>query len=184
MFGYLLEPCIEIWNFFLNLVELWLLKNHKKAHDFSTLYFYIVFIIILYSQKRRLIETNDYMWQRVWDPCNRALVGFRALAGGQAGAAGVCLSVLPCECTINARDCCDEAAVLQFSLRSFLLPICGLWESVASPPCTDKKRFGRIFFLAFCQCGGFASNRGAGSIECMFFFPFLPPPFLFTLAWT
>jgi hypothetical protein len=45
---------------------------------------------------------------------------------------------------------------------------------VTSPPSTDKKRFGGGFFFYFCQCGGFASNRGAGSIECMFFFPFLP----------
>ncbi len=165
-------------------LKIWSSYGYWKITKKHMIYFYIVFIFILYSQKTRLIETNDYMWQRVWDPCTRAVVGFRALAGRQAGAAGVRLSVLPCECTNNARDCCDEDAVLQFTLRSFLLPICCFWESVASPPCTDKKRFGREFIFCFCQCGGFAANRGAGSIECMFFFPFVPPPFLFTVAWT
>ncbi len=92
-----------------------------------------------------------------------------------AGAARVCLSVLLCECTNNARDCCDEVSVLQLSLRSLRsLAICCLWKSVTSPPWTDKRRFGEGFFFYFCQCGGFASNRGARSIECMFFSPFLP----------
>jgi hypothetical protein len=43
----------------------------------------------------------------------------RWLASKQAKVVGVCLNVLPCECTNNARDYCDEVVVLQFSLRFF-----------------------------------------------------------------
>jgi hypothetical protein len=134
-----------------------------------------IYIYFLYSQKKRLIETNDYMWQRVWDPCTRAVVGFRALAGRQAEAAGVCLSVLPCECTNNARDCCDEAAVLQFSLRSFLLPICCLWESVASPPCTDKKDLAEFFFWLL-SVWWFCVKQGRREHRMHVFFPLPPAP--------
>jgi hypothetical protein len=67
-------------------------------------------------------------------------------------------------------SCC--AVILS---KVLLLAICYLWESVTSSPWTDnKKRFGGGFFFYFCQCDGFASNMGARSIECMFFFPFLP----------
>ncbi len=105
-----------------------------------------------------------------------AVVGFRALAGRQAGAAGVCLSVLPCKCTNNARDCCDEAAVLQFSLRSSLLPIYCFWESVASPPCTDKKKIWRsFFFLAFVSVV-VCIKQGRREHRMHVFFPLPPAP--------
>ncbi len=99
-------------------------------------------------------------------------VSLRWLAGRQARAAGVCLSVLPYKCTNNARDYCDEAVVLQFSLRSFwrFVVFESTWHHRLG---LTKKDLAEVFFY-FCQCGGFASNMGARSIKCMFFFPFLP----------
>jgi len=111
------------------------------------------------------------MWQWVWDPCTRAVVGFRALAGRQAGAAGVCPSVLPCECTNNARDCYDEAAVLQFSLRSLFWRFVvfeSLWHRRLR---LTKKDLAEIFFLAFVSVVVLRQTGVPGALNACLFSP-------------
>jgi hypothetical protein len=47
MFGYLLEPCIKIWNFFLNFGRVMAIEKPQKKYAFSTLYLY-TFIYLFY----------------------------------------------------------------------------------------------------------------------------------------
>jgi hypothetical protein len=149
-----------------------------KNHMILALFIFILFLYLFYIARkngwlRRMITCDNGCGTRAPVPW---WVSVRWLAGRQAGAAGVCLSVLPCECTNNARDCCDEAAVLQFSLRSFLLPICCFWESVASPPCTDKKRFGRVFFFLLLSVWWFCGKQGRPEHRMHVFFSLPPAP--------
>jgi hypothetical protein len=47
MFGYLLEPCIKIWNFFLNFGRVMAIEKPQKKKVFNTLYLY-TFIYLFY----------------------------------------------------------------------------------------------------------------------------------------
>jgi hypothetical protein len=48
--AYLVEACIEIWRFFLNFGDLWLLKISEKHNGVSigTFNFYYIFLVIIF----------------------------------------------------------------------------------------------------------------------------------------
>ncbi len=93
------------------------------------------------------------------------------LAGRQAGAAGVCLSVLLCECTNNARDYCDEAVVLQFSLRSFFWRFV-VFESLGHRHLgLTKKDLAEVFF-SLLSVWWFCVKQGCREHRMHVFFPF------------
>jgi len=48
---------------------------------------------------------------------------------------------------------------------------------VASPPCTDKKRFGGVFFLAFVSVVVLRQTGAPGASNACFFSPSSRPPF-------
>ncbi len=171
MFGYLLKPCIEIWNFFLNFGQVMAIEKPQK-NMLLALFIYIHLYIILYSQKKR-VHWDEWLHVttgvgpvhpcRGGFPCTGWQVGMQELLGF------VWASSLVSAPTTH-YDCCDETAVLQFSLRSFLwwfVVFESLWHCRLG---LTKKDSAEVFFY-FCQCGGFASNRGAMSIEFIFFSP-------------
>jgi hypothetical protein len=147
-----------------------------KKHTILTLFIYIYY---LYSRKKRLIETNDYMWQRVWDPCTRAVVGFRALAGRQAGRSCRGLSERPPLRVHQQRtrllwwSCC--AAILSKALSSadlLSLRVCGIaalhWQ---------KKIWRSFFCVAFVSVVVLRQTGAPGASNACFFSPSSRPPF-------
>ncbi len=54
IFGYVLEPCIEIWENFLKFGRLMATEKSKKAFDFSTFNFQYSFLAICSQRKNRL----------------------------------------------------------------------------------------------------------------------------------
>jgi len=54
IFGYVLEPCIEIWENFLKFGRLMATEKSKKAFDFSTFNFQYSFLAIYSQRKNRL----------------------------------------------------------------------------------------------------------------------------------
>jgi hypothetical protein len=60
MVGYLLEPCIEIWRFFLNLFQILAIENLKKLLILALLVFSFTFCQYI-ARKKGLTHTPPYL---------------------------------------------------------------------------------------------------------------------------